>query len=49
MARRTSRGRPRRIAASFPATLAHVPTSPMVIATAVGPIHGLASPVAAAT
>ena len=49
MARRTSRGRPMRMAASLPATLAHVPTSPMIITTAVGPSQGLRSPVAAAT
>lgn len=34
---------------SFPATLAHVPTNPMVVATTVGPIHAPRSPVAAIT
>ncbi len=49
MATRTSRGRPMRMAASLPATLAQVPTSPMIITTAVGPSQGPRSPVAAAT
>lgn len=49
MARRTSRWRPRRIDTSFPATLAHVPTSPMVIATTAGAIHGRPPPAVVAT
>ena len=49
MARRTSRWRPRRIDISLPITLAHVPTSPMVIATTAGAIHGRPASVVAAT
>ena len=49
MASRTSRWRPSRIETSLPATLAHVPMSPMAVATTVGAIHGLRSPVAVAT
>jgi hypothetical protein len=49
MAMRTSRWRPRRIDTSLPATLAHVPTRPMAVATTVGASHGLRSPVALAT
>ena len=49
MARRTSRWRPSRIDISLPVTLAHVPMSPMAVATTVGAIHGLRSPVVLAT
>ena len=42
MASRTSRWRPRRIDTSLPATLAHVPISPMAVATTVGRYRSVA-------